>query len=252
MDKTLDEIIATKKTRIEAWHSSLEYSQYCNYYQNEINRLYNIGQKYCSHINLESLFRTQIVRIETSIDGGLHRGFYCPSKIIDLVTGNVKRGKISQRASLGGKSYFLYNFNQEGLLVLIENYSRGEKLYTEYLFYDGNYVYGITLGNEGDIKQISEEKYENKKIIHYKIAHFLQGKGLEISCEKYNYDKDGLYCCISHVYYPLPNVYYQTIRLFEREDGYLSGYSTIDAPLNRYPEDEKPQHYKVSIKRQAQ
>lgn len=71
---------------------------------------YSIYEKECDRINkkveilkekyidLYDSYSKQVVRYEVGVGGELmHRGYYCPSLVEDIIVGNAKRGRIAKR-----------------------------------------------------------------------------------------------------------------------------------------------------------
>lgn len=53
----------------------------------------------------------------------LHRGFYCPSLILDIIVGNCKRGKLLKHLTLQSKPNYQYGFNKDHQLIISKNIS---------------------------------------------------------------------------------------------------------------------------------
>lgn len=128
----------------------------------------------------------------------LHRGFYFPSLFLDLVIGNVNRGRLLMRTSSKPPDY-IYYFDAENRMILSEKYENNRLLTTEHIFYDGEDEYGITVhaGYEDEIVYFSKCHYENGKKMSYLFALIgYEGKKnarvTELSLETYQYE-NGLF-----------------------------------------------------------
>ena len=113
------------------------------------------------------------------------RGFYCPSKIIDIIS-NLKRGKLTKR----GKYDFIYNFDENGQLIFIR---RSNLKACEFIKYDKNYEFGITFRRRNKIEAITEcEFYDNGRIKQFLYYHrdSVESKNVILEKEFYQYDGD--------------------------------------------------------------
>lgn len=114
-----------------------EYSGYlseleskCNYYA---SRFYE----------LEEQAQQDTAQILYGSSGNLHRGYFCPSLVEDLLIGGVKRGRLIKKPDPDADEYFRYFLNHAGQLIKVESYAFKKLNHTEYLVYDGLKIYGI-------------------------------------------------------------------------------------------------------------
>lgn len=196
----------------------------------------------------------------------LHRGYYCPSPIYDVVIGNCKRGRILNSPTRSG-AWFQYSFDEAGNLIYVKHPIGTRTPIIEYLFQNGDEVIGVTVDEYQKLHFVSIETYENGVLKDYKTALFapMQGPPLwNFRCESYGYDNIGLrnanvvqldFSCHSRgmVSTQSVDVYnatalYQANYQFERKDGYLSAYTTWSS-WNGEPEKES--HWPVTIRRKA-
>ena len=250
MTQPYDAMLQERTEIIHSWEKSEEYRQGCAYLKEEYARLYNIGQAYC-FADMEDSFRKRIVRTEAASYGGLHRGFYCPNLLEYIVVGNAKRGKIKKRITSKTKDYFLYGFDQDDRLILSDMYYTGNRAEMEFLFYEKDYVYGITLSPDKEIVRITEEQYDQNRLTHYAAAYFFQKNCWQIYRDDYVYDSNGLYCCTHQIYLSAKDLYQKNIRTFERENGYLTRYTSVCAPFDKHPEAGEESVYNVRIRWKA-
>ena len=114
---------------------------------------------------------------------GMHRGYYCPSVIADIVVGNRNRGRII-RNKPEGKSYFAFGFDENDVLVFVE----GVEAY-DLLTYEGPRVLGVevrkdTLGVHG----VSECCYHDGRLQSYvRCVYDREGQPRELTFEQYRY-----------------------------------------------------------------
>lgn len=177
---------------------------------------------------------------------GLHRGYYCPSLVRDIICGNVKRGKILKRPTKRSKPTNRYLFDDSGKLRVVETFGvkskilGGEFKFTEYLFYYKDRIIGVTVKDNKSIKAVSEEQYAEGKIQDYMVAYFScwHGQGgtaadyryNTIDYEQYSYDSVGLLDSAWFTITPSMNSIYGFKQRFIRENGYLKQYYSIDTP----------------------
>jgi hypothetical protein len=180
----------------------------------------------------------------------LHRGAYCPSPVLDLLITNTKRGKILRRPSPRSKISNRFIFDASGKLLYTDNYLFDGKLgSSEYLLYEGDTVYGVTLAQFGGIVSVSRERYAQGRIVSYDCAYYAPGlAGIEcfqMFCERYHYDDIGL---LTWEYYQLHFsfeavatsgfVKHERFR-FTREDGRLTSFIPV-TPEGKPMEDYEP------------
>lgn len=97
----------------------------------------------------------------------LHRGYYCPSPIQNLIFVNARRGKILKRETVRSKPTHYYYFDAENRLLISKWDSNMGSIYTEYLSYSGDYIYGYAFDESGNLVSVSEEYYHSRQIQSY-------------------------------------------------------------------------------------
>lgn len=196
----------------------------------------------------------------------LHRGYYCPSPIYDVVIGNCKRGRILNSPK-HPRAWFQYSFDEAGDLIAVTHPVDAALPIREYLFREGPQVIGVTLDEHHALRFVSMETYENGMLRDYKTALFAPTQGLSLwnfRRESYEYDSAGLKSADvvqldfngSSCERPILRsadgcqilASYQAKHQFARKGGYLSAYTTW-ASWNGEPETES--HWKVTIRRKA-
>ena len=73
----------------------------------------------------------------------MHRGYYCPSPILDQVLTNAKRGKLLKHPTKRSHITNRYCYDGNGDLYLAEYISDHLVLYREYVVRDGDVRYGF-------------------------------------------------------------------------------------------------------------
>ncbi len=189
----------------------------------------------------------------------LHRGYYCPSLVYDIVFGGAKRGKLLKRFSM--PPTYRYGFDKEGNLVVAENIDVGNR---EIIIRNDDIEVGLT---------VEESRDEGEKITRISLVNFRGGKIKSYICcdcsaasqiinntygEVYEYEFSMLkrvYCSMptggTHLYNKR-EVNRESIKLnkvlleFEHDaDGYLSEYRYTDMHTSL------SQNYHIHLKRRA-
>lgn len=202
MDETFESYIQNRLALFTEWETSVEYKNHCSLLSAAAANLLRIGEHYISCcVELRS---NTVVRTEIATDSGMHRGFYCPSLIEDIVVGNAHRGRLLKRLSPKRKWYFVYGFDRDNRLILSQMFYNGKLSQEEYLVYDGDRVYGITQDSEGRLIHVASETYLRGKIMCYERAEITPwgGKCNYMCREEYIYATDRLEVCHSHEFRP--------------------------------------------------
>ncbi|MBE6655219.1 MAG: hypothetical protein E7608_07220 [Ruminococcaceae bacterium] len=110
---------------------------------------------------------SKVVRREYSKGGEcIYRGYYCPSKIEDIVVGNVKRGRLLKRVK-GSNPTYCYGFDENDRIISAKKICTDEY---EFIYYKGNEQIGVNFRR--DAMSIAISKFENDKIISYELFHY--------------------------------------------------------------------------------
>ena len=213
--------------RIREWEKTEEYESQYAQYQTATNSIVSTVEEHRSLLLCDAAeFEKRAVRTEAASNGDLHRGYYCPSLTYDLVVGGVKRGNLLQRLTKRSKSYFLYGFDKEDKLIWCKHIINNIHVKTEYLFYCGNYVYGVTTRLDGRLEAVTEEQYCDGKLMSYVyillFPNNICSEWVEMRKEVYYYDDQGLLTCDWYRLFPyLHDLRHERIT-FNRINGFLS------------------------------
>ncbi|MEW9673817.1 hypothetical protein [Ammoniphilus sp. 3BR4] len=157
-----------------------------------IAELVSIKHEYADRLpQLRAAAAEKIVRVTYSKGGeAIHRGFYCPSPVQDLIIGGLKRGRLYKKKipKLGEYSYE-YGFDQDGKLLrvkLAHEFGFDE----EYLIYVGDVEYGLQFNYSGSLKAVSRCTYENGKLMKYEQSHYELEQYSDLHYEEYRYQGD--------------------------------------------------------------
>ena len=219
-----------------------------NIFKFECGKLSSIAKSYwpnCNIIYSDLLSKTS--RREYSVGGELlDRGFYCPSPIRDIVTGNCPRGRLYKKLTSRCRPSYEYYFDENDKLILI-HYLYSDCV--EFLDYKENTVVGITFSKtHNNIVKVVECEYDNDG----RIVSFIIGRSSYSDClinelekELYFYN-NGLeeteifhYLCSEQS--ELLN--YEKYKFYHDDEGYLVKYKPVPSMLDL--------EYKVYVKRRV-
>ena len=176
--------------------------------------------------NPRQCYDTNFAKEEYCCGATLHRGYYHPSPVYDLIVGNTKRGKLCPSRTAQVTNRFL--FDHYDRLVRVETFHRERISTVEYLFYENQKVQGITIDSNGYLASVSEEQHEDGKIVYYAIARYYYSDG-KYTCfdyhqEEFTYDAHGLFRCQFINFTPQSGYLIDRAYNFERKNGYLIAY----------------------------
>lgn len=231
--------------------NSEECKNACLSYEERRKELISFADKYKDKFeDLCNIIKEKTIRTEYSVGGNyLHRGFYCPSPIEDIVIGNIKRGRLTKNCE---KKDFEYYFDTSDILIgtkIINEYNNGE---TEYITATNGIELGIVFDDFSGLRGVSRCIYNNNKICKYEYADILSN---DLTTEIYTYDKTN---CLSSVEKYFNFVFEANILshvnyiFFHDEKGYLSKYRCEEYIGKKTIENifEDP-YCKVNVKRKA-
>lgn len=213
--------------RIKEWEQTEEYESQYAQYQAAMDCIVSTAEGYKSILLCDvAEFEKRAVRTEVASNGDLHRGYYCPSLTYDLVVGGVKRGKPLQRFTKKSKTYFLYGFDKDDKLIWCKHFFNNFHITTEYLFYKGEHVYGLTIRTDGGLEAIAEEQYCDEKLVSYSyilvLPNNICSECVEMRKEVYSYDEQGLCTCDWYTLFPLLHDLRHERITFNRINGLLT------------------------------
>jgi len=209
-----------------------------------------------SYRNIFEQISKTVVRREQATGGGtMHRGFYCPSIVEDIIIGNVNRGRIIKRLGKQQITY-TYSFDSSDRLVTVIKHTEVGDIY-EYIIYIDNIQYGVKYGqkyNEEWLMSISKCCYDGKRLKSYDryVYDRYSDTLYEYFGEIYNYGEDLLemeqhYCLnvspevvayLQNRKFKLENPYLESkIYKFKVDNGFLTEYTSYTG--NIYPIKKK-------------
>ena len=273
------EYVASPMMQQETWEEqkknlrSDKNLQICKSHQLESERLTNLLKQYESLLQtLKNELEPKVVAEEYAAGGEvLHRGFYCPSPIVDIVIGGANRGRLLNRMTQKSKPTYKYKFDAKAELLLVEALRYDiDAVATEVIVRGNGKEYGITWQNskgECQPERISECTFHDGRMDTYIDGVYCayEERLLSFRKEEYFYSDMGLH--IAHMYHFLqgsrhfledfeeigPSLIHQEYRFKHDDEGYLSEYAVICHPGSSIR--TKPvwdgQVYSIKIKRKA-
>lgn len=103
---------------------------------------------------------------------GIHRGFYCPSPIDDIITGNVGRGTLCNKLPTKYAPDYAYRIDATGQLCTVCQYG----IYKEYIVRDNEFelglLYRVDEMRPESVDTITLSSYQDNRIQLYAIGDY--------------------------------------------------------------------------------
>lgn len=192
---------------------------------------------------------------------GMHRGYYCPSPVYDLLVGNVSRGRLLKRRPAVNYDY-IYYLNEARQIIMVDAFATWEggrkTLYTrEFIFHGENAETSVEYQLDwflGYIHMYSASlcDYEAGKLRAYRRlvmdaycrddgSCYADKDSYLLKAEDYEYDESGLMCRavlgdkFSHKtktrrgnFKPEVSTRENPYRLFHNEEGFMYAYKSLE------------------------
>ena len=229
--------------------TSDEYLKLCEPYMADANELSEAVKEYnMGRTELQKELNNRTVTVRKSVGGKtIHRGFYCPSLVKDIVIGNCKRGRLSK--SDAAKADYLHYFDADNKhiatrMVHMENDD------IEFIIQVGNKSLGLSYSGKR-LENVSICEYdEDGRILKYIYA---SSDMFQIEKEIYVYEKDKLVVNHSTMLNCKPVILLLDRYDFNVENGYLKNYTVeVFGTENLEKEDLEGRTFDVKIKRKVQ
>ncbi len=112
----------------------------------------------------------RVVRYEYGRGGEtLHRGYYCPSLISDIVIGNQKRGRVLKRKTKKPAEY-IFGFDEKGQLIMVKHYFSCDIWSLEMIYREGSEEIGVTIFSGDETRfTLSRCVYDGERILEYDL-----------------------------------------------------------------------------------
>ena len=199
-----ESLLASANQRLQRLSQTEDYQKNCPHFLSECDRLTQLAASLLARQE-ELRQACEALTSRTEYASGckyLHRGFYAPSPVLPMIVTGLKRGKLLKRLTMLSKPSFEYGFDADGKLLWAKGLDNNTPISTEFLVRENNAVYGITLTAHDDLQSITEEIYEDGRIIRYTKGMnfpFSREPSLyELACETYTYESSQLQCCHWH------------------------------------------------------
>lgn len=136
-----------------------------------------------------------VVRKEYSVGGvQMHRGYYCPNPIMDIITTNVNRGRLLKKLTVRSKPSYEYGFNSDNQLLTIRRPQDTEFIIREREGVELGILFDEKHPEYPDVKGISECIYNQGKIqtYIYQVYHYYSPQFDIYRRIEYTYSEEGL------------------------------------------------------------
>lgn len=157
-----------------------------------------------------------------------HRGFYCPTLVMDSVIGNYTRGRKVKKEP-AKSPYFRYGFDESEKLLIVDYYDDFDT--HEFLIYEQDREYGITFQQSEGITKASQCLFDDKHrlITYLYFDMFKSGRSTSYRKECYQYfDENLLVDCYDIFNYNIQHDKYN----FSVKDGYLTQFTIEESEFN--------------------
>lgn len=226
---------------LSQWRNSPEYIEICIQQKKECDRLTYIAQQLYGNIDdVKASVAQAMVRTELAAGGNIHRGVYCPSPILDIIIGNISRGRILKRATSSSNVSHQFQFDRDGTLLATKSLGANVPDTIEYIVHQGDRIYGLTVDPYYGLTYISEEIFSDHKLMHYRYANLIWEESrfgcLTLHSESYFYDDLGLKTSDCVDYQAVINSVDFWHYEFNRNNGYLVTFKAIEKPFDQNQE----------------
>ena len=188
-------------------------------------------------------FKKQVTYYEYGIAGtNLHRGWYSPSLIEDIVIGNASRGRLVRNPRKSTKPSFRFGFDQNEKIIVVDGYvyryDECRHTDSEYIVYEEDTIKGFTFLTENEqfattgkeLVRYSEEKYHNGLLVLFSYIDFsrFERKPWKFHLETHSVNDLKMHSNLLE-YEPADKYYSNLICDFDiDENGFLTAYSCHD------------------------
>lgn len=204
----------------------------CQPYVHECQRLAEVANQYRDKCHLlYNELSSNVVKYEYSSGGEvLHRGYYCPSPILDIVVGNGNRGKLLKTLTAKSKPTYKYGFDSQNELVVVNVLHLDE---SEIIIRQGNTETGVWFSKDFDINVLSESYYHNNQISSYIFCRYnsFENHVFDYRKEEYRYSAEGLEVADIFRFFndkKAPILQHEQYHFQHDDEGYLSKYTVAE------------------------
>ena len=241
---------------VNAYFRSRENIEICKPFMIECQRLAKVAMQHQDQCgSIFDQLNSKTVREEYSAGGkALHRGYYCPSPVFDIVTGKSNRGKLLKRLTSRSRPSFKYCFDKDDRMIIVSNQSDGKEI----VLRDGNVETGIGFSERHGISTLAECTYDGSRILSYIYCSYNRHESLANNYrrEDYEYSEEGIKSLESFDFFRFRGS--QMLRhkkyIFQHdEEGFLSSYTVVEYEKGSVKEDFfwKDHVFDVCLKRKV-
>ena len=177
----------------------------------------------------------------------IHRGYYCPSPVQDIVIGNSKRGKLTKNKKRFLSTGYEYGFDKNNRLIYVRCIETSS---IEFIEYKENYSIGYEFNiseSKPQLQSINECFFDHLgRIILYINAFCPIDKFKELHYEQFEYSEFGI-CTDYFVNYIYGIVSCDGYVFHHNKHGYLSSFDIVS--LN--DKSKENETYSIRIKRKV-
>ena len=205
------------------------------------NRFQKLADSIKDPMDLFSEAEKSVVREEYCSGSDMFLGYYCPSLILDIVVGNVHRGRLLKRVTKRSKPTHRYGFDKDNHLRTVVEISDEDCKNIDtraVLLYEDHLITIIHIHHFEDITEIdvlAECLYDShNKMNQYTVGLMYHNRCNDINQEIYNYSNQGLdtvtmwkcdYLLSGKQKTYVPQI--DTYRFQHDEEGVIAAYETV-------------------------
>lgn len=226
--------------------SKMDIEKYCKNKCEYYNSLLEINS--AKYNEFYSQVTKNITKKEYASKGDvIHRGYYCPSPVQDIIIGNNKRGKLIKNKNRFSSIGYEFGFDKNNRLICVECI---ENSTIELIEYKENYSIGYEFDiseSKPQLQSINECFFDELGRIILYIYGFRQVyKFEELQYEQFEYNESEI--CFDHfVNYLCGIVSYKGYIFHHNKNGYLSSFDIVE--LN--DKSKEKETYSIRIKRKV-
>ncbi|MDD4476288.1 MAG: hypothetical protein PHV95_11000 [Eubacteriales bacterium] len=222
-----------KLEEIKSYLRSDENLRKCQPFIDECKRLSEKAKEFDANYRaIYDELSAHVRREEYGVGGEtIHRGFYNPSPVTDIVLENSNRGKLLKQMNSKSKPIHKYMFDGLENLILVESFPL-HLGYKEAIIRQDEIEKGISFDKSG-IQALSECIYHGNQILSYVFCLFStnESRVVDYTKEKFEYSESGLSDVSIDRFLnsqETPILRQEKYRFKHDTEGYLLQYSTVE------------------------
>jgi hypothetical protein len=170
----------------------------------EFDEIFNINKKMLEYAekNIKSLQKNVSENSSVKKYGvnSMYGGYFCPSLILEAITGGFKKGKLFNNIPKDKDTYYVYELDKNGQLLRIQEITSNKINVEHYIIINGNVKYFVAMWGKKKCTFVFSLRaiYEDNKIKQFDIID-----SNSLWSEEYEYEKDKITC---KQYYYVPKL----------------------------------------------